>query len=250
MLYKENIKKRLNKVEKEDFHSYIERVNFINSHGEFTMKKLLTMSVLAATLVSTAVFAQEDQQGSGRASGFGAPGNKAQLAQKIKAKKDANSPTVLAYARGTDSDIGQGFDITQALIEQLRGAGNQAQGININLDTRTGNFQSANLKLAKAITAEQQNSVAEAIALYAKLANNKLPGAISVLPGNDASTIVQVNVLEQVAGGRGHTFALAVAKGGSNLTFKEVKADQAAIAKLQEQRGRDLKKAVAANLSN
>lgn len=248
MLYKENIKKRLNKVEKEAFHSYIERVNFINSHGEFTMKKLLTMSVLAATLVSTAVFAQEDQQG-GNANGFGAPGSKAQLAQKIKANKDANGPTVLALSQRADREMGQGFGITQAVIEQLAGGDNHAKAIKIALDPN-GRFQGADLQLAKAITAAQQNTVAEAVAAYARLASNKLPGAISVTPGNDASTIVQVNVLEQVAGGRGHTFALAVAKGGSNLTFKEVKADQAAIAKLQEQRGRDLKKAVAADLSN
>jgi hypothetical protein len=105
----------LKKVEKSNFCGYIEMAIFINSHGEFTMKKLLTVSVLAATLASTAVFAAAGTPGGPGLPGLpGTPVTK-NASQTSAAGESKQTPELLAKI--SQALKAQGIESKKSVIE-------------------------------------------------------------------------------------------------------------------------------------
>ena len=177
------------------------------------MKKLLSLSILAATLASTAAFA--------------VPGP--------SAGDNDNAPVAVQfYQAGNDKDVSTIFGIAQELDNTLVGGGNRVKAMHFMFDQK-GSWDQSDLALAKAITEAQENTIVEAFAASARFANGKNPGSVDVEPGNGL-TFLKVTVLEQTQQPKGHTYAFVLNQARTTVTVSEVKTDEVRVAKLEKQR--------------
>ena len=174
------------------------------------MKKLLSLSILAATLASTAAFAQPVPVVAG------AMGN--------------NEPTKLVISQKASGPTVELFQIVQTLNSSVTN-NNHLKAIVINLDDQ-GNFSKAKLTLVQALADQDHDAIQAALMSSARTTNHNLGWqAVKVVAGN-GSTLATIYAIDSVQDSN-NVHAYLIHNERNQVTITEVKADQAQASELQ-----------------
>lgn len=194
------------------------------------MKKLLTLSVLAATLVSTAVFAQQATTSFGGNSGPNPTMNgndsmakKASIGEK-GSKGDA--PAVLVVAAKASQPTMKSFQIAQTLIDALAGQDNKAKKAVLLFD-KDGNPLSAKIDVEKRVTAKTADALQEAGLGFVRLINNELGYTGLAATAGNGNTILNLTAISQMKDDDSVvTIAVVVAKDGKGVDIIKAPLNQ------------------------
>jgi len=179
------------------------------------MKKLLCLSVLAATLASTAAFAGPDSS----------PGAKA--AAKAVAGQ-GNNPGVVKLV--VSNNAGPGVAAVLAALNSISPDAIQVKTINFGFDKR-GGLTAGKFELYSALTDTSVSKLATAIMSNAQAFNQGLgwKACVAVLD-NAIPTVTCINSTQDSP--LVHAYAVNAVKDSSTIIVKEVKAKQDVVAEL------------------
>ena len=174
------------------------------------MKKLLTLSVLAATLASTAVFAQQQ---------MAAPNLDGKVRPGMGTLGDQNVAPFLFVSKKASQPTIEGFKIAQTLINALAGQEIKAKKAVIVFD-KDGSPLKANIDLEKALTAKAINALQEAGLGLVRLSNNELGYTGLVAAAGNGKTILTLSAISQAKDDNTvATIAVVIAKDGKGVNI-------------------------------
>ncbi|MBP9708577.1 MAG: hypothetical protein KBD78_13120 [Oligoflexales bacterium] len=189
------------------------------------MKKLLTLSVLAATLVSTAVFAQNTTaettttaDSSSSNSGMRKPG-------MGKPDHQGGAPVLLISKKASQPTM-KSFQIAQTLIDALAGQDNKAKKAVLLFD-KDGNPLSAKIDVEKKVTAKTADALQEAGLGFVRLINNELGYTGLAATAGNGNTILNLTAISQMKDDDSVvTIAVVVAKDGKGIDIIKAPLNQ------------------------
>lgn len=191
------------------------------------MKKLLSLSILAATLASTVAFAVP---GNTRDNGQGNNSTAAKMV--ILASERASAPTI------------QMLKIAQTLVNNLDGSSNYLKAVAIELDPH-GGFDAGHLVFAEKLSQTNVDAVQAAFLSAVRTANQNLGWTQCVAEAGNRNTSVTLTCISSEQNNDNVKAFAAVKQANNGIDIVNVKADQAIAKQLESAKNGAHLKAVA-----
>ncbi|MES2205148.1 MAG: hypothetical protein V4496_08040 [Pseudomonadota bacterium] len=177
------------------------------------MKKLLSLSILAATLASTAAFA--------------GPGQAAAVANAAGGK---DAPTALLVSKHAAGPTIEGFQIAQTLVDSTSHNGNHATAIKIDLKN-SGGFDKLTVELVKTLESKDYDAVQAALMSSARSTNKNLGWTAIVVETGNGATVATISTIDNRQGvDKVHAYVVHTER--NQVTVSEVQAKQAVVEQL------------------